>query len=75
MFAARHLFALGKPRSQGRPEAVRIAAGRRENSGRLAFLGTSEALEKALGDRKTNKDKIVDRRRRELLGEKVDEDW
>ena len=34
-----------------------------------------EALEKALGDRKTNKDKIVDRRRRELLGEKVDEDW
>jgi hypothetical protein len=34
-----------------------------------------DALEKALGDRKTNKDKIVDRRRRELLGEKVDEDW
>jgi len=34
-----------------------------------------EALEKALGDRKTNKDKIVDKRRRELLGEKVDEDW
>jgi len=34
-----------------------------------------DALEKALGDRKTNKDRIVDRRRRELLGEKVDEDW
>jgi len=34
-----------------------------------------ESLEKALGDRKTNMDKIVDRRRRELLGEKVDEDW
>jgi hypothetical protein len=34
-----------------------------------------DALEKALGDRKTNKEKIVDRRRREMLGEKVDEDW
>jgi hypothetical protein len=34
-----------------------------------------ESLEKALGDRKSNKDKIVDKRRRELLGERVDEDW
>lgn len=34
-----------------------------------------EALEKALGDRKAGKDKIVDKRRRELLGEKVDEEW
>ncbi|HZF00090.1 MAG TPA: hypothetical protein VE981_23980 [Planctomycetota bacterium] len=34
-----------------------------------------EALEKALGDRKGNKEKIVERRRRELMGEKVDEDW
>lgn len=34
-----------------------------------------DALEKALGDRKANKEKIVDRRRREMLGEKVDEDW
>lgn len=34
-----------------------------------------DALEKALGERKTNKDKIVDKRRREMLGEKVDEDW
>jgi len=34
-----------------------------------------EALEKALTDRKAGKDKIVDKRRRELLGEKVDEDW
>lgn len=34
-----------------------------------------EALEKALGDRKAGKDKIVEKRRRELMGEKVDEDW
>jgi len=34
-----------------------------------------EALEKALADRKAGKEKIVDKRRRELLGERVDEDW
>ena len=34
-----------------------------------------EALEKALGDRKSNKDRLVERRRRELMGEKTDEDW
>jgi hypothetical protein len=34
-----------------------------------------EALEKALGERKTNKDKLVERRRKELMGEKIDEDW
>jgi hypothetical protein len=34
-----------------------------------------EGLEKALTERKTSKDKIVERRKKELLGEKVDEDW
>jgi hypothetical protein len=34
-----------------------------------------EGLEKALADRKTSKEKIVERRKKELLGEKVDEDW
>jgi hypothetical protein len=34
-----------------------------------------EALEKAVTDRKASKDKIVEKRRRELLGEKSDEDW
>ena len=34
-----------------------------------------EALEKALGDRKANKERLVERRRRELMGEKLDEDW
>jgi hypothetical protein len=34
-----------------------------------------EALEKALGDRKANKDKVVEKRRKELMGEKSDEDW
>jgi len=34
-----------------------------------------ESLEKALGERKANKDRIVDKRRRELMGERVDEDW
>lgn len=34
-----------------------------------------EALEKALGDRKANKDRLVEKRRRELMGEKSDEDW
>jgi len=34
-----------------------------------------EGLEKALTDRKANKDRIVERRKKELLGEKVDEDW
>ena len=33
-----------------------------------------EALEKALGDRKANKDKLVEKRRKELMGEKTDED-
>jgi len=34
-----------------------------------------EALEKALVERKTSKERIVEKRRRELMGEKVDEDW
>ena len=34
-----------------------------------------EALEKALGDRKASKDRLVEKRRRELMGEKSDEDW
>jgi hypothetical protein len=34
-----------------------------------------ESLEKSLGDRKAAKDKIVEKRRRELMGEKVDEEW
>ncbi len=34
-----------------------------------------EALEKALGERKSGKDRIVERRRRELLGEKSEDDW
>lgn len=34
-----------------------------------------EGLEKSLSERKTNKEKIVERRKKELLGEKVDEDW
>jgi hypothetical protein len=34
-----------------------------------------EGLEKSLTDRKANKEKIVERRKKELLGEKVDEDW
>ena len=34
-----------------------------------------EALEKALTDRKAAKDKLVEKRRRELMGEKSDEDW
>lgn len=34
-----------------------------------------EALEKAIGDRKATKDRIVEKRRRELMGEKSDEDW
>jgi hypothetical protein len=34
-----------------------------------------EALEKAMAERKTNKDRIVERRRRELMGEKLDDEW
>ena len=34
-----------------------------------------EMLEKSVGDRKAAKEKIVERRRRELLGEKMDEEW
>jgi len=34
-----------------------------------------EALEKALTERKTGKERIVENRRRELMGEKKDEDW
>ena len=34
-----------------------------------------EGLEKALAERKTNKDRIVEKRRRELLGEKSEDDW
>lgn len=34
-----------------------------------------EGLEKALTERKTSKEKIVERRKKELLGEKVDEEW
>jgi hypothetical protein len=34
-----------------------------------------ESLEKALSERKGNKDRIVEKRRRELLGEKSEDDW
>lgn len=34
-----------------------------------------EALEKAVADRKASKDRIVEKRRRELLGEKSEDDW
>jgi tetratricopeptide (TPR) repeat protein len=34
-----------------------------------------EELEKSLSSRKAGKERIVERRRRELLGEKIDEDW
>jgi hypothetical protein len=34
-----------------------------------------EELEKNLSGRKANKERIVDRRRKELLGERIDEDW
>ena len=34
-----------------------------------------EMLEKSLLDRKAAKERIVEKRRRELLGEKVDEEW
>jgi len=34
-----------------------------------------EALEKAMAERKTNKDRIVEKRRRELMGEKSEDDW
>jgi hypothetical protein len=34
-----------------------------------------EALEKAMTDRKANKDRLVERRRRELMGEKSEDDW
>jgi hypothetical protein len=34
-----------------------------------------EALEKALADRKTPKERIVEKRRRELMGEKSEDDW
>jgi hypothetical protein len=34
-----------------------------------------EALEKAMSERKTNKERIVERRRRELMGEKLDDEW
>ena len=34
-----------------------------------------EALEKALADRKGGKERIVEKRRRELMGEKIDEEW
>jgi tetratricopeptide (TPR) repeat protein len=34
-----------------------------------------EELEKSLSSRKAGKDRIVERRRKELLGEKIDEDW
>ena len=34
-----------------------------------------EELEKSLTERKSRKDRIVERRRKELLGEKIDEDW
>jgi hypothetical protein len=34
-----------------------------------------EGLEKTLTERKTSKEKIVERRKKELLGEKLDEDW
>jgi hypothetical protein len=34
-----------------------------------------EALEKAMTDRKAGKDRIVEKRRRELMGEKSEDDW
>jgi hypothetical protein len=34
-----------------------------------------EALEKAIEGRKANKDKIVEKRRKELLGERLDDEW
>jgi len=34
-----------------------------------------EALEKAVTDRRASKERIVEKRRRELMGEKSDEDW
>jgi len=34
-----------------------------------------EALEKAMTDRKSNKERIVEKRRRELMGEKSEDDW
>jgi len=34
-----------------------------------------EELEKSLSSRRAAKDRIVERRRRELLGERIDEDW
>ena len=34
-----------------------------------------EGLEKAMAERKANKDRIVEKRRRELLGEKSEDDW
>ena len=34
-----------------------------------------EALEKAIEGRKANKDKIVEKRARELLGERLDDEW
>lgn len=34
-----------------------------------------EALEKALADRKASKDRLVEKRRRELMGEKSEDDW
>ncbi len=34
-----------------------------------------EDLEKSLSSRKAGKERIVERRRKELLGEKIDEDW
>jgi hypothetical protein len=34
-----------------------------------------EALEKAVNDRKSAKDRIVEKRKRELLGEKSEDDW
>ena len=34
-----------------------------------------EALEKAVAERKGNKERIVEKRRRELMGEKSEDDW
>lgn len=34
-----------------------------------------ESLEKALSDRKAGKERIVEKRRRELMGEKSEDDW
>jgi hypothetical protein len=34
-----------------------------------------ETLEKAMAERKNNKDRIVEKRRRELMGEKSEDDW